>query len=167
MRSKPGAEIACLGCGARVPDVEGPTHRYLGASPGCWAVFGEVLAREYSDFRYGRAHQLAVDAYAAQHPGEPSPQTIQSVAVHLLSLYWILERGRSASEAARGRQRVAVRKSDFVWLAPPSSPGEITVVDVQAAASPEAHLERAHDWARSVWDAWSEHHETVRRWAQR
>jgi hypothetical protein len=24
---------ACVGCGAMVPDLEGPTHRYIGASP--------------------------------------------------------------------------------------------------------------------------------------
>ena len=65
--------IACTGCGALVPDTPGPTHRYIGASPQCWALFGEVLAREYSDFRYASVHQLTVDSYAAQHPGTPSP----------------------------------------------------------------------------------------------
>ena len=38
------------------------------------------------------AHQLTVDAYAIQHPGKPSAQSIQSVCVHLISLYASLER---------------------------------------------------------------------------
>jgi hypothetical protein len=42
---------------------------------------------------------LLGDAYAAQHPGTPSPQAIQSVAVHLLALYAVLEKG-VASEMA-------------------------------------------------------------------
>ncbi len=54
------AQVRCIRCGALVPDVEGPTHRYIAASPGCWAVFGEVVAREFSDYRYGRVHLLKV-----------------------------------------------------------------------------------------------------------
>jgi hypothetical protein len=69
-----------------VPDVEGPVHRYLESSPGCWRLYGEVLAREYSDLAFWAAHRLTVDSYAVQHPGRSSPQTIQSVCVHLLSL---------------------------------------------------------------------------------
>ena len=73
----------CPGCGALAPRSDGPAHRYLGASPGCWAIFGEVLAREYSDQRYWPVHHLTVDAYAIQHPGEPSTQTIQPASLRL------------------------------------------------------------------------------------
>lgn len=56
--------IACIGCGALVPDSDGPTLRYPdAASPGCWAVFGEILAREYGEFGYPDVHHLTVDAY--------------------------------------------------------------------------------------------------------
>lgn len=91
----------CRGCGALVPDTEGPTHRYLGASPGCWAVYGEILEKEYSDYRYWRAHRFTVDAYAVQHPGESSPPAIQSVAVHLISLYLMLEKTRRPKKPQR------------------------------------------------------------------
>ena len=62
----------CPGCGAAFPASDGPTHDYIGASAGCWAVYGDVLAREYSDHRFFRVHQLSVDAYSAQHPGGAS-----------------------------------------------------------------------------------------------
>ena len=26
--------VRCVGCGAPVPDIDGPTHAYIGASPG-------------------------------------------------------------------------------------------------------------------------------------
>ena len=96
--------IPCVGCGALVPDVAGPTHPYIGASRGCWAIYGEVLAKEYGEYGYPPVHGLTVDAYAAQHPGTPSRQAIQSVAVHLIALYLVLERGYGfarATEALR------------------------------------------------------------------
>ena len=85
----------CQGCGALVPDVDGPTHRYIGASPGCWAVYGELSEKEADNFCYMRSHQMTVDTYCAQHPWTPSPQAIRSVAVHLVGLYLRLERGPS------------------------------------------------------------------------
>ena len=39
----------CEDCGVVLPRREGPTHPYLGASSSCWALYGEILAREYSD----------------------------------------------------------------------------------------------------------------------
>lgn len=159
--------IPCIGCGALVPGGDGPTHRYIGASPGCWALFGEVLAREYSDFRFARTHRLTVDAYAAQHPGEPSPRSIQSVAVHLVGLHVTFDQGYSPEEATRALQHAATGKRDFVWLEPPASLGAVTILEVHAAPDPIEHAERVHRWARSVWDAWSAHHATVRRWAAR
>jgi hypothetical protein len=42
----------CVGCGALLPNEDNPTHRYLESSPACWRLYGDVLAREYSDARY-------------------------------------------------------------------------------------------------------------------
>ena len=88
----PPQTIACVGCGALVPDVDGPILRYLdAASPGCWAIFGEILADDYGAFGYPDGHRLAVDAYAAQDPGRATPQTSQSVTVRLIRLGRVLE----------------------------------------------------------------------------
>ena len=158
----------CVGCGALVPEIEGPTHRYLGASPGCWAVYGEVLEKEYGDYlRYAPVHRLTVDAYAAQHPGVPSPQSIQSVAVHLIRLHLVLERGLRPERANAAMQWTVSRSKRFVWLDPPVSLGEITILDVRDAKDPDEHIERVREWARLEWEAWAPHHETVRRWADR
>ncbi len=157
--------IPCVGCGAHVPDIEGPTHRYIESAPGCWAIYGEVLAREYSDYRYARLHQLTVDTYAVQHPGKPSPQSIQSVAVHLMSLYLVFEEGRASWETAQVMQRAASQKGRFKWLDPPASRGKLTVLDVHRAETPDEHAQRVEEWARDVWHSWSAHHQTVRAWA--
>src|SRR5204863_8366917 len=95
----------CHGCGAIVPDADGPTHAYLGASAGCWAVYGEVLAREYGEYRYPSVHRLTVDTYSVQHPGTPSRRSIQSVAVHLVSLHLVLERCFCSEKATAGIRR--------------------------------------------------------------
>ena len=162
---------ACAGCGAMVPDVEGPTHRYIGASPGCWAAYGRLSEREAADFRYMRHHQLTVDAYCAQHPGKPSPQSVRSVAVHLVGLHLQLERETPTEGLYAARQRISslgkAGKLDLVWLEPPASIGEITVLHALEACAPDEYVEVVRRWAESVWEAWSAHHETVRFWAAR
>jgi hypothetical protein len=159
-------EVVCGGCGATVPDVEETRrHTYSGSAPGCWLLYGEVLAREYGDFRFTPAHQLTVDAYAVQHPGVPERRSAQSVAIHLVGLCLSLERDRGPAELPLLRQRLAPPKRVFPWLAPPPSVGELTVVDVHDAETPEDHRAVVDRWARSAWDAWSPHHEKVRAWA--
>jgi hypothetical protein len=140
-------------------------HDYVGSAPGCWLLYSEVLAREYGDLRYTPAHQLTVDAYAVQHPGVPERRSAQSVAVHLVGLCLTLERGRGPLELPRLRRRLAAPKRVFPWLEPPASVGELTVRDIQAAESPEAHRALVDRWARSAWEAWSPHHAQVRTWA--
>ena len=134
------------------------------SSPGCWAAYGEVLAREYNDPAYFCNHRLTVDAYAVQHPGRPSPQSIQSVAVHLVSLSLMFERGVSPAQAAAAMQAATRRKDAFRWLEPPPSRGALTVADLPRVASAEEHASCVRAWAESVWTAWSPHHGTVRGW---
>lgn len=156
--------VECLGCGGMFPDVDGPVHRYMASSPGCWAAYGEVLAREYSDPRLLEVHRLSVDAYAVQHPGSPSDQSIRSVGVHLVRLCLFLEHGLSPEDANRAMLEAGRRKHEFVWLEPPASLGKTTVADVVATSPVGRHRSVVQEWARDAWAAWSPHHETVRSW---
>jgi hypothetical protein len=155
----------CIGCGALVPQVDGPTHRYMESSPGCWHVYGKVLSREYSDRSFGALHRLTVDSYAVQHPGHSSAQAIQSVCLHLISLHLVLERGLAVAYATRVMGAASRAKQRFVWLPPPTSLGAVTVADVAEVATPFEHEERVRAWAEAAWSAWAEHHATVRSWA--
>ncbi len=157
---------ACEGCGALVAASDGQTHRYIAASPGCWAVFEQVLAREFGDYRYAKLHRVTVDAYAAQHPGTPSPQSIQSVAVHLVGLYVYLELDEPPHRATLAIQRAASSREKFRWLEPPAKWGPGTIFDVLAAEDPAPHELAVQRWAKSVWESWSEHHAVVRQWAK-
>jgi hypothetical protein len=75
----------CPGCGVVLPAHDGPTHRYLGASAACWALYGRVMAREFNNPAYSAIHQMSTDTYAVQHPGVPERRTIQSAALHLMT----------------------------------------------------------------------------------
>ena len=156
--------IRCIGCSGLVPRMDGPTHRYMQSSPGCWYLYGQVLALEYGDLGFAALHRLTVDTYAVQHPGLPSSQTIQSVCVHLMSLCLVLERGLAATYATRIMGEATRAKGRFSWLPPPASLGEVTVADVAGAAAVDQHEERVRAWATSAWSAWAEHHATVRSW---
>ena len=158
--------IPCVGCGALVPDTDGPTHAYIGASPGCWAIYGEVLVREFSEYRNPPVHRLTVDTYAVQHPGTPSRRSIQSVAVHLINLYLVFERNFDYKIATAAMLKVLKHRDRFTWLAPPDPSGEMTVLDMLGSADLTEHSERAERWARSVYAAWSPHHATIRQWVQ-
>ncbi|HEY3858328.1 MAG TPA: DUF5946 family protein [Gammaproteobacteria bacterium] len=154
----------CPGCGAEFPEREGPVHRYMESSPACWAAYGEVLAREYSDPTYFQVHRLSVDAYAVQHPGKPSPQTIQSVAVHLIRLCLLLERDLPMERANAAMLIASEQEERYVWLLPPASLGALTVADVKDAVGAEDHMQRVRAWATCAWDAWSPHHLTIKSW---
>ena len=156
----------CPGCGAIFPASDGPTHAYIGSSAGCWAIFDEVVAREYSDFRYGSIHQMTVDTYAVQHPGEPSRKSSQSVALHLISLYLQLERGYDPERARGALKRAADSGKDYTWLDPPARIGELTILDVYGAQTPKEHHNLVEEWARSVWESWSLYHDTIRERAE-
>jgi len=158
--------MRCCGCGAEFGDEEGPVHKYMLSSPGCWAAYGRVLAREYQDQAYYRLHRLSVDAYAVQHPGVDNAQARNSVGVHLSRLCLLLELGWPMERANAAMVEISAKKRSYPWLTPPKFMGERTVRDVLAAVTPAEHEARVMEWAESVWGAWSGYHATVRGWVE-
>ena len=114
---------------------------------------------------------LRLPLHAPQHPGEPSPQSIRSVAVHLVGLHLQLERQTPTEGLYAARQRIASLgkegKLDLMWLEPPTSMGGVTVLRALETEDAEEYGKVAREWAESVWEAWSAYHEIVRPWAVR
>jgi hypothetical protein len=158
----------CPGCGlvgpADVPP-EAPTDPYGGASPACWATFQQVTVRDYGEFQYPAVHRSIVDAYMAQHPGYATPAGRRSVAVHLVGLCLVVERGLDEAAVRRIMAAVFPGKPDIAPLAPVPPLGELTVASVLDAPDLEAHTARARAWAEAVWRAWAPFHPRVRAWA--
>ncbi len=163
-------EEICPGCAARLPASGGPTHRYIGASPACWEIYSALVNGGEPPLAPSPYNGLLVDAYAAQHPGVPSPQAVQSVAVHLLVLYGVLSLGENPGQAlwirrqalseAKGR-----RQGRFQWLEPPGFEGALTIADVAWGSSAEDRARLVRDYVQGVWERWQALHAgTVAGW---
>jgi hypothetical protein len=159
-------EAPCPGCGVVLAAYDGPIHPYIGSSPACWALYGELLAHEYADLGYPQCHRLTVDAYAVQHPGTREQRSILSVGTHLSGLYLVLERGLDGPAATALKNRVVATDPAFKWLNPPATDGALTSEDVLEMRSEMPHCDAIEAWARSVWETWELHHATVRDWVE-
>jgi hypothetical protein len=126
-------------------------------------MFHDILTLEYVFPDYGAVHLLTVDAYALQHSEDHGPR---SNAVHLLRLCILLEHGGDPGIGQNPQWFQAQIEGDpeLPRLEPPADRGAAAVVDVHSAATSEEHVERVAHWAKSVWEAWSAHHEWARQW---
>ncbi|HSH46652.1 MAG TPA: DUF5946 family protein [Longimicrobiales bacterium] len=159
------SDIACPGCGAELPDPGGVTPPGPHTSPGCWSLYGDVVGREYGEWGNPPVHRLTQDTYAVQHSGDPSPQAVQSVGLHLVALHLALERGVEPGRVGRELGRVVSNVSELHQLEPPPAESWLTIVDVAGARDLREHAMKVHRWAQSVWEAWAQHHDTIRAWA--
>jgi hypothetical protein len=177
-----GILIPCPGCGALFPPYDGPTHRYVGASAACWALVSaltsgsppepELLARSCTPqiaISWSRKDALPLDAvwgdaYGVQHHGDDSPQAIQSVAIHLLTLHGAFTRG---ADGMWIRRRALRTRGVYHKLEPPPLGCALTVRHL--FPSEETHaVATGGDYAYSVYHAWMAlHRTTVESWYER
>lgn len=158
-------ERLCPGCGLAMPHrPEAVNGGYYNASPECWTLYTEVLAREYGNaVVFGQAHQLSVDAYAAQHAGGPHPD--KSVCVHLVGLHLVLDRGVAPMSVPPLQQRLASSVSEWPHFEPPEDRGGLTIFDVALSGTPIEHIESSRRWAAAVWRSWKAQHAAIARLA--
>ena len=160
----------CPDCRALLPPSDGATHRYIGASAACWGIFVALHNGGDPPLTPQPLNGLLVDAYAAQHPGMPSPQAIQSVAVHLLVLYGVLVRGISPGNALQIRlesvsEKLGPKHGRYHWLTPPNFSNCLTVANIVQSPTPEARTELLVRYVNLVWEKWAvDHVKTVADW---
>jgi hypothetical protein len=147
----PAPTIECVGCRGRVPDIDGPIHRYMTASPGCWRAYTELMAGGLPPIPESA---LAVDAYAVTHPGVAGPQATPSVWIHVVTLCCVLERGWPAERAVFLRKLAADRFDRWPWLERPDRMGEISAIDVSLASANRDGAAAAGLVPRWVGGAW-------------
>lgn len=157
------ADVQCFGCGALVPEADGPVHAYMLAAPGCWAMFCSILDWKYSDLAAlgPETSQGFVDSYAAQHATNVERRNRQSVAVHLMSLCAALEH-----DLREDRRRVLIGRlahREYTVLEPTPTSFAVTIRDVFDAED-QVRQGVVRDWEKATWDAWSVHHEQLRAW---
>jgi hypothetical protein len=107
---------------------------------------------------------LLVDAYAVQHHGVPtSPQAVQSVAVHLLSLHGVIGLGQRVDRALWIRRRALRERGIFHWLTPPTEPA-LTIRHLIAGGGVTTPRTMA-DFVVSVYEVWrAVHGATIAQW---
>ncbi len=152
----------CPQCGAITPLSDIAAHPYFGASKGCWAIYGEVLSREYADPKFFKNHRQTVDAYALQHPAGDDPRAIQSINIHLIALTLFYSANLTATKIPKIMDSIVkkARKPGqaFKHLMPPHNLGDIIVTDIIPFTALEEHLSGVDRWARTVWTSWEMHH---------
>jgi len=143
---------ACEDCGAFV----------AGGRDACLKLFEEILAREFSDYRYGRIHRLTVDAYSLQHP-DKYMRSGKSFAAHLTGMCAALEH-QDAPALNQAVQRWLSTNPQVLKPAHlPERRGALSITYIYSAADADEHVKRVREWARDVWGAWAEHQELARR----
>ena len=169
--------IPCPGCGTLFPPYDGPTHRYIGASAACWALFtsftcgspdAELLAHSRppqittkSPTDTGAFGAVWGDAYGVQHHGEDSPQAIQSVALHLLSLHGAIAH---RADGLWVKERALRKHGVFHKLSPPTLGFALTIRHLFPSEGLDRVVTRS-EYAQSVYDAWvALHRTTVESW---
>ena len=159
------AYSVCPGCGARLPvNSDAPLDARFNASAECWQLYGELTAYTVARGDWADAgefiHQLAVDAYGAQHVGENSRPIGPAFA--LIGLYLTCERGYTGRQAQHMHMLLARRSKTWPRFTPPQHAGALTAADVMRVPEGEARDAMLREWGRSVWEAWQPEHERVR-----
>jgi hypothetical protein len=155
--------IACPQCGARTPDIDGPTHPSMVSSPGCWRAFAELQADELARFGYPAAHGLAVDAYAATHGGDGlQRRDRQSVCLHLMAICLLLETDRGPEARITLLREMTATKVDWPTLRRPPGIPSLSLKHAAAAVGVEQYSARVDQWVHAVWDFWTPEHPRVR-----
>jgi hypothetical protein len=161
--------IECFSCGAKSLNLEGECHEYMLSSSGCYEMFNEVLNREYSDFRFSKSHHFTVDSYAVQHPGKVSNQkAVNSVGIHLISLYFLFEKKYDITKSTQIKMEFAQFNKENKVIQPIERPEKfkgLTVFEIWENENPIEHFELCKKWAEDSWESWSNHHETIEKWA--
>ncbi len=151
----------CPACGY-VGEHDGPAHAYMSPSPACWARYGEVLAREYSDAAYWRSHRLLTNAYCGQHSIGEDRRARQSLWIHMAALMLYFEDGAGNEAIVAFLKRAAKSGHGFPRLPMPEASLSVRLDAVHAAADAAAHHGAVADYARAVFDAWAPHHGAFR-----
>lgn len=142
----------CPSCGA---------HTESGSSS-CQALWEQLLAADFSDFRRGRHHRRAVDSYALQHP-EKFCKSAKSFAAHLTGLCCAMEHNENPSVHA-AVQRWLNGRVDIEKPALPANRGSLTIAHVHAAEDHDDYVKRLVEWSEQVWTAYADYHALARAW---
>ena len=131
----------------------------------CHAYFEAILAKEFSDIRYAKAHKLTVDTYALQHPAVYMVSA-KSFAAHLTRMCAAMECGNDP-ELLRKLQRWLNGKKQLEKPEMLHHLGTLTIFHLEKAQTGPEHNELVWEWAADVWKAYTAFHDLARDWIKK
>lgn len=124
----------CEACGAAA-----------GGKAGCLKLFEEILAREFSDYRYGKIHRLTVDAYSLQHPDEYM-RSGKSFAAHLTGMCAALEYENAPALNQMVQKWLSANPQVAKPARLPERRGNLTIAYIHGAPDADEHIKRVREW---------------------
>lgn len=149
-------EVECPGCGVRLPTQNLPLNDRYNATGECWQLYGELTAQTLAKGDLTFIHQMAVDAYGAQHSGGVTRNVTTVFA--LVGLCLALEHGFTGRQVQQAHAELAKQSINWSPIEPPEQTSALTVWDV-VLDSRDAMLKT---WAQAVWKSWAYRHDWVR-----
>jgi len=150
----------CPGCGLKLPSPDGALDERYHATWACRELLSELTAYTLALRDPGFIHQLAIDAYLAQHVG-PHIKPI-GIVFALITLHLMCERGFTGRQAQQAHMRLASH-----WKTWPrfeqtvGTPSPLTVRDVLNAPPGDARTLMLTRWGKAVWEMWRPEHASV------
>ena len=137
-----GKEIACNhvycrlpGCGLALESADGAMDKDFNASRACRELYYGLTVYTLSLQENEFIHQVAVDAYAAQHAGPKMKQITATFA--LVGLYLVFEKGYTGRQAQLAHIELGKNRVTWPRFNAPEGKAAMTVRDV--LQSGEAH----------------------------
>ncbi|MFA9454429.1 MAG: DUF5946 family protein [Candidatus Aminicenantaceae bacterium] len=131
----------------------------------CHAYFEAILAKEFSDLRYAKAHRLTVDTYSLQHPAVYMVSA-KSFAAHLTGMCCAIEHGNDPG-LLRKLQRWLNGKKQLEKPEMLHGLGTLTIFHLEKAQTGPEHIRLVWEWATDVWKAYAGYHDRARDWIER
>jgi hypothetical protein len=154
----------CPGCGVQLQSETDEVDKIYTASKECRNLSHKLSYYTLSLHDDYFIHQLAVDAYAAQHAG-PSTKSI-STAFALIGLHLVIKHNYTGKEVQKAHMRLAEMTKEWPRFSLPKEKAELTVKHVVDSAD-EQKNEMIQQWVRVVWEIWKREHQNVEMLVQR
>lgn len=152
--------VKCPGCQLSLPNLQLPEAPRYNASGECWQLYHELsfYTLALGDLEF--LHQLAVDAYGAQHVGgKTKPIT---VVFALIGLCLAIEHRYAGRQVQQAHMNLARQTKDWPVLVAKPTLAALTISDVLQAQEGAARNRKLKDWAGAVWESWQPAHELSR-----
>jgi hypothetical protein len=150
--------VVCPGCGVKINSADDSLDEVFNASKVCRKLMYQISYSTLSLQDDYFLHQLAVDAYAAQHQGNKAKPI--STAFGLIGLYLVNEKNYTGREVQLAHIELANKSKVWPQFPAPKEKNWLTVKDVIEGPENEREI-LIKKWNKSVWDGWKPEQEKV------